>query len=53
MTTSVAEEAGNASPAGNNRARSNGRSGENECSGCERVRAGNGGTKEEPPMQLK
>jgi len=48
MTTSVVEKTGNASPAGDNRAHSNGRSGENKCGGCEKVRAGNRGTKEEP-----
>ena len=48
MTTSVAEKAGNASSAGDNRAHSNRRSGENKCDGCEKVRAGNRGTKEEP-----
>ena len=48
MTTSVAEKAGNASLVGDNRAHSNGRSGENKCGGCEKVEAGNGGAKEEP-----
>ena len=45
MTTSVAEEVGNVFPVDNNRACSDGRSGENECGGCERTEAGNGGTK--------
>ena len=44
----MAEEAGNASPVGDNRAHSNERSRENECSGCERVGAENGGAKEGP-----
>jgi len=48
MTTSVAEEAGNAFPAGDNRACSDRRSGENKCGGCERAGAENGGTKEGP-----
>jgi len=47
MTLSVAKEA-NTSSAGDNRACSNGRSGEDECSSSERVETGNRGSKKEP-----
>ena len=49
MTISVAEEA-TASSAGDNEACSDGGNRKDECGGCERARAGNGGSSEKRPL---